>query len=92
MISLVWVGSDVIIPDIESISLEMVVVALELISASKRLPDNDTPQGNTKPQGRYVVLGICNLEQTMNDQIWAYQSRTQYGYGFIMRIGPSSNS
>ena len=35
LISLVWVGSDVIIPDIKSILLGMVIVALELISASK---------------------------------------------------------
>ena len=55
-----WVEFDVIIPYIESISLEMVVVALELISASRRLPDSNTSQGNTKPQGRYVVLGIPN--------------------------------
>ena len=58
-----------IIPDIESISLEMVVVALELISASKRLPCSDTPQGNTESQGRYVVPGIPNSEQTMNGRI-----------------------
>ena len=38
-----WVGFDVIIPDMEYILLEMVVVALELISASKRSPNNDTP-------------------------------------------------
>ena len=49
MISLMWVGSDVIILDIKSISLEMVVVALELISASKWLLGSDTPQGNTEP-------------------------------------------
>jgi len=37
LISLLWVGFDVIIPDIESISfgMVMVIVALELISASK---------------------------------------------------------
>ena len=69
MISLVWVGSDVIIHDIEFISLEMVVVALELIFASKRLPVSDTLQGNTEPQGRYVVPGIRNPEQTMNSRI-----------------------
>ena len=69
MISLVWVGSDVIIHDIEFISLEMVVVALELIFASKRLSGCDTLKGNTEPQGRYVVPGIRNLEQTMNGRI-----------------------
>ena len=69
MISLVWVGSDVIIHDIEFISLEMVVVALELIFASKRLPGSNTLQGNTEPQGRYVVPGIRNPEQTMNSRI-----------------------
>ena len=84
-------GSNVIIPDIESISLEMVVVALELISASERLPDSDTLQGHTEPQERYVVPSIHNPEQTMNDQIWAYQSQTQDGCGPFMRFRPSSN-
>ena len=65
-----------IIPNMEYISLETVVVALELISASKRLPDNDTPQGNAEPLGRYVVLGIRNLEQTINGRTWDYLSCT----------------
>jgi len=38
----VSVGFDVIIPDMKYISLEMVVVALELISASKRSPGSNT--------------------------------------------------
>ena len=72
-----WVGFDVIIPDIEYISLETVVVALELIFASKRSLGSNTSQGNTEPLGRYVVSGIRNPEQTINDQTWAYLSCTQ---------------
>ena len=87
-----WAGTDVIIPNIEFTSLEMVVMALELIFTTKILLDSNTPQGNTKPQGRYVVSSICNPEQTMNGWIWAYQSRTQDGYGLPMRFGPISNS
>ena len=92
MVSLVWVGSDVIIPNMEYILLETVVVALELIFASKRLLGSNTPQGNTEPPERYVVLGIRNLEQTINSWTWDYLSCTQKQYGLIMRFGPSFDS
>ena len=92
LISLVWVGSDVIIPDIESISLEMEVVALELISASKRLSSSNTPKGNTEQQGRYSISSIRSPEQTMISRIWAYRSHTQCGYGLTMWSGPNSDS
>ena len=92
MVSLAWVGSDVIIPDMEYILLETVVVALELISASKRLLGSDTPKGNTKPLGRYVVLGIRNPEQTINGRTWAYLPHTQKRYGLTMRFGPNFDS
>ena len=85
-------GFDVIIPDMEKTSLEIVVVALELISASKRLLGSDIPQGSTKPLGRYAILGIRNPEQTINGQTWAYLSRTQKQYGLTMRFGPSFDS
>ena len=77
LVSLVWVGFDVIIPDMEYISLEIVVVALELISTSKRSLSSDTPQGNTKPPRSYVVPGIHNPEQTINGQTWTYLPCTQ---------------
>ena len=48
MVSLMWVGSNLIIADKEYALLETVVMALELTPASKRLLDSDTPQGNTK--------------------------------------------
>ena len=92
LISLVWVGSDVIIPDIEFISLEMEVVALELISASKRLSNSNTPKGNTKQQGRYSSPSIRSPEQTMISRIWAYRPHTQCGYGLTMWSGPNSDS
>ena len=38
-----WVGYDLIILDMEFVSLETVVVALELIFTSKRSPGSDTP-------------------------------------------------
>ena len=81
-----------IIPDMEYILLETVVVALELISASKRLLGSDTPQGNTEPLGRYVVLGIRNPEQTINGRTWAYLPHTQKRYGLTMRFGPNFDS
>jgi len=73
----VWVGFDVIFPDMEYISLETVVVTLELIFASKRSLGSNTSQGNTEPLGRYVVSGIHNPKQTINSRTWAYLSCTQ---------------
>ena len=49
------VGSKVIILDKEYAPLEVVVVALELSSASKSSPGNDTPQGNTKLPRLWIV-------------------------------------
>ena len=46
--SLAWVGPDLIIPDTKYASLETVVMALELVLASKRLLGNDFPRGNTE--------------------------------------------
>ena len=48
MVSLVWVGPDLIIPDKEYVSLETMVMALELVPAFKRLLGNDIPQDNTE--------------------------------------------
>ena len=92
LVSLVWMGSNVIIPNIEYISLEMVVVALKLISATKRSPDSDTPQGNTQPLGRYVVSGIRTPEQIINGQTWACLSCIQKRYGLTMGFGPNFDS
>ena len=44
--SCVW-GPILIIPSKEYALLETVVMALELVSATKRLLGSDTPQGNT---------------------------------------------
>ena len=43
-----WVRSDLIILDKEYASLEIVVMALELVLTSKRLLGSDIPQGNTE--------------------------------------------
>ena len=53
LVSLVWVGPDLIILDKEYASLEIVVMVLELVLASKRLLGSDIPQGNTElPRSR----------------------------------------
>ena len=43
-----WVRPDLIILDKEYASLEIVVMALELVLTSKRLLGSDIPQGNTE--------------------------------------------
>ena len=48
-------GSDLIIPDMEHASLEMVEMTLELVPYSKRLLDSDIPQGNTRLPRSWVV-------------------------------------
>ena len=65
-----WVGSNLIIPDKEYVPLEIVVMALELISASKRSPGSDTPHGNTELPRTWAVLSKCTPEQVIMDQTW----------------------
>ena len=60
-----WVGSNLIIPDKECAPLETVVMALELIFASIRLLDSDTPQGNTKLPGTWAVSSKHIPEQVI---------------------------
>ena len=43
-----WVGSDLIIPNKEYASLEIVAMVLELVPASKWLLSSDIFQGNTE--------------------------------------------
>ena len=56
LVSLVWVGLDLIILDKEYASLETVVMALELVLAFKRLLGSDIPKGNTElPRSRVAL-------------------------------------
>ena len=57
MLSLVWVGPDLIIPDKEYASLETMVMALELVLASRRLLGSDIPQGNNELPRSWAALG-----------------------------------
>jgi len=66
-----------IVPDKEYAPLEAVVVALELSSASKRLPGSDTPQGNTKLLGPWTVLSKGIYEQVIMGRTRACLSYTQ---------------
>jgi len=45
---------------------------MELIFASKRSPGNNTPQGNTKLLGMWVVPSECIPEQAIMDQTWTW--------------------
>ena len=60
-----------IIPIQEYAPLEIAIMALELISASKRLPGSNTPQGNTELPRMQIVLSECSPEQAIMDQRWA---------------------
>ena len=75
-----WVGSNLIIPDKEYASLETVLMALKLTSASKRLLGNDTPQGNTKLSRAWTVSNKHILDQDIID--WygiVYHIRNEMG-------------
>ena len=50
-------GSDLIIPNMEYASLEMVEMTWELVPTSKRLLSSDILQGNTELSRSWVVLG-----------------------------------
>ena len=63
-----WVGSNLIIPDKEYVSLETVVMALELIPASNRLLGSDTPQGNTELLRSRAILSKYIPDQSMANQ------------------------
>ena len=77
-----WVGPNLIIPDKECVSLETMVMALELVPASKRLLGSDIPQGNTElprsraatskyspPTNPYMIsMSLSNLRSME----WAY--------------------
>ena len=65
LVSLVWVGSNLIIPDKEYASLETVVIALELVLASNRVLGKDTPQGNTELPRSWVVPSKYIPDQSM---------------------------
>ena len=68
--SCVW-GSILIIPGKEYALLETVVMALELVSASKRLLGSDTPQGNTQLPGTWAI------PTKLFDRTWARLSCIQ---------------
>ena len=61
-------GSNLIIPDKEYASLEIVVMALELVPASNRLLGSDTLQGNTVPPRSRAVLSKYIPDQSMPNQ------------------------
>jgi len=64
MVLLVWMGSDLIIPDMKHASLEMVEMTLELVPTSKRLLGSDILQGNTELPRSWVVPGKYSPQST----------------------------
>ena len=63
------------------------VMVLELVFAPKRLLGNDTPQGNTEPPRRHVILGMYNPEQIMYDRMWAFQPSPRTDMGLLRGSG-----
>ena len=89
-------GLDLIIPDMEYSSLEMVETTLELAPTSKKSLSSDIPQGNTRPPRSWVVPGKYSLRSTHTWSVWAYLSCEQLneptiGFGLenvlVMHLG-----
>ena len=62
-------------------------MAIELIFASKRSPDNDTSQGNTELLGMRAVSSECIPEQAIMDQTWVRLSCLQNNTNFLQDLG-----
>ena len=77
LVSLVWVRSDLIIPDMGYASWKMVEMTLELVPASKRLLGSDILQGNTGLPRSWVVPGKHIPWSTHTWSVWAYLSCDQ---------------
>ena len=68
-------------------SIETVVMALELVPASKRLLGSNTPQGNTKLPRTWVVPSKHIPEQVIIDRTWACLSCIQNEMELLWGLG-----
>ena len=94
LVSLMWVGPDLIILDKEYASLVIVVMALELVLASKRLLGSNIPQGNTKLPRSWVAPGQYSPRPIHTWLAWAHLTCNQWnrhniGFGLKKVLGVS---
>ena len=77
LVSLVWVGSNLIIPDMGYASWKMVKMTLQLVLAFKRLLCTNIPQGNIELLRSWVVTGKYSPRSTHTWLALAYLSCDQ---------------
>ena len=83
LVSLVWLGPNLIALDKEYASLETVAMALELVPVSKRLLGNDIPQGNIELSRSRATFGKYNPQPIHTWSAWACLTCDQWNEHFI---------
>ena len=95
LVSLVWVGPDLIIPNKKYASLETTVMALELVPASEMLLGNDIFQGNTELLRLWASPGKHSPRPIHTWSAWACLTCDQWkghtiGFGLKKVLGVCS--